>query len=123
LGPKSEQILQLLQNFLASRHEVNLLNEFYLDEAGLTPGSLGKKHYILSLLPKNPDSHKDAILLDIKEVYEEKNNRFFYSPVEHHGLRMIEASKVFADGMEERLGYCTFNNKQYWGRQIPSFAV
>lgn len=123
INSRSEATQQLLLRFLESRNETNLLNEFYIDEVGLTPGSLGKKHYIYSLLPKNPDSHVDAILLDIKEVYEEKNNRFFYSPFEHHGQRMIEASKIFADGMEERLGYCTFQNKQYWGRQIPSFAV
>ena len=123
INSKSEATVQLLHKFLESRNEMNLLNEYYLDEAGLTPGSLGKKHYIYSLLPKNPDSRLDAILLDIKEVYEEKNNHFFYSPFDHHGLRMIEASKIFADGMEERLGYCTFHGKQYWGRQIPSFAV
>jgi hypothetical protein len=119
----SSIVQELLGKFLESRQEMGLLNEYYLDEAGLTPGSLGKKHYILSLLPKNPDSHLDAILLDIKEVYAEKNNRFFYSPFQHHGLRMIEASKIFADGMEQRLGHCTVNDKQYWGRQIPSFAV
>jgi hypothetical protein len=123
INPQSETTLQLLKKFLESRNDLGLLNEYYIDEVGLTPGSLGKKHYIYSLLPKNFDSHNDAILLDIKEVYEEKNNRFFYSPFEHHGLRMIEASKIFADGMEERLGFCTFQNKQFWGRQIPSFAV
>jgi hypothetical protein len=36
---------------------------------------------------------------------------------------MIEASRIFADGMEQRLGHCTFQGKQYWGREIPSFAV
>jgi len=123
INSRSEATQALLLRYLESRNETNLLNEFYVDEVGLTPGSLGKKHFIYSLLPKNPDSHLDAILLDIKEVYEEKNNRFFYSPYEHHGQRMIEASKIFADGMEERLGYCTYQNKQYWGRQIPSFAV
>ena len=120
---RNESNIQLLHKFLESRNEMALMNEYYIDEAGLTPGSLGKKHYVYSLLPKNPDSHSDAIILDIKEVYKEKNNQFFYSPYEHHGLRMIEASKVFADGIEERLGYCTHNGKQYWGRQIPSFAV
>ena len=123
LNSKGESTTALLTKFLASRNELNLLNEYYVDVVGLTPGSLGKKHYIYSLLPKNPDSRVDAILLDIKEVYEEKNSRFFYSPFDHHGLRMIEASKIFADGMEERLGYCTHQGKQYWGRQIPSFAV
>lgn len=123
INGRSESTTQLLKKFLESRHEINLMNEYYVDEVGLTPGTLGKKHYIYSLMPKNPDSKLDAIMLDIKEVYIEKDNRFFYSPFEHHGLRMIEASKIFADGMEERLGYCTYQGKQYWGRQVPPFAV
>ncbi len=123
INPKTEQVVLLLNKFLESRNELHLLNDYMIDEVGLTPGSLGKKHYIYSLMPKNPDSHQDGILLDIKETYNEKNNKFFYSPVDHNGLRMIMASKVFADGMEDRLGYCTIQNKQYWGRQIPSFAV
>lgn len=123
ISPRSEMALGLLRNFLESRNEISLLNDYRVDEIGLTPGSLGKKHWIYSLLPQNPDSHLDAIILDIKEVYEEKNNKYFYSPVAHHGERMILASKIFADGLEERLGFCTFQNKQYWGRQIPSFAV
>lgn len=123
MDPRNESIQALLHKFLESRNELTLLNEYYIDEVGLTPGSLGKKHFIYSLLPKNPDSRVDAILLDIKEVYADKNTRFFYSPFDHHGLRMIEASKIFADGMEERLGYCTHLGKQYWGRQIPPFAV
>ena len=123
LSPQSATPKNLLKAFLTSRQELNLLDEYRVDEVGHTPGSLGKEHYIYSLVPKNPDSHLDAIMLDIKEVYEERNNRFFYSPTAHHGERMILASKVFADGMEERLGFCTFQNKQYWGRQIPSFAV
>jgi hypothetical protein len=123
VSPKSETATQLLAKFLESRQEQGLLTDYSISEVGHTPGSLGKKHFIYSLMPKNVDSHKDAILLDIKEVYEEKNNKFFYSPFPHHGQRMIEASKIFADGMEDRLGYCTFQNRQYWGREIPSFAV
>lgn len=123
LPPKSETATQLLHKFLEARRELNLLDDYKVTEVGLTPGSLGKKHFIYALFPKNPDSHLDAIMLDIKEVYEEKNTRFFYSPCAHHGERMILASKVFADGMEERLGFCTYQNRQYWGRQVPSFAV
>lgn len=123
LPPKSELATTLLQNFLENRNELYLLDSYKVAEVGLTPGSLGKKHFIYSLEPKNPDSHLDSIILDIKEVYEEKNNKFFYSPCLHHGERMILASQVFADGMEERLGFCSLNNKQYWGRQVPSFAV
>lgn len=113
----------ILQKFLQSRQEEILLQEFKVTEIGYTPGSLGKKHFIYSLVPRDPDSHKDGILLDIKEVYQEKNNKFFYSPVAHHGLRMIEASNIYAPGMESRLGHCTVEGRQYWGRQVPSFAV
>jgi hypothetical protein len=123
LPVKSEIAVNLLNKFLENRNELRLLQDYELSEVGLTPGSLGKKHFIFSLMPKNPDSHLDAILLDIKEVYEEKNNRFFYSPCAHHGERMILASQIYADGLEDRVGFCTYQNKQYWGRQIPSFAV
>lgn len=123
LPPKTDTALVLLNKFLESRHELDLLNDYKVSEIGHTPGSLGKKHFIFSLVPKNPDSHLDAILLDIKEVYEEKNTKYFYSPCAHHGERMILASKIFGDGMEERLGFCTHQSKQYWGRQVPSFAV
>lgn len=123
LPPDAENVVILLKKFLESRNELSLLNDYEIDEVGHTPGSLGKKHFIYSLLPKNPDSHLDGIILDIKEVYEEKNNKFFYSPCLHHGERMIRASQLFADGMEERLGFCTHQGKQYWGRQVPSFAV
>ena len=123
LPPKSEIVNQILTGYLESRNEMHLLKEFKVSEVGHTPGTLGKKHFIYSLVPRDPDSHLDAIILDIKEVYAEKSNRWFYTPVPHHGLRMIEAANIYAPGMEERLGYCTVNNRQYWGRQIPPFAV
>jgi hypothetical protein len=123
LSPAASGPNALLKAFLQNRHEASLLSDYEVSEIGLTPGSLGKQHYIFALNPKNPDSHLDSILLDIKEVYIEKNTKFFFSPTAHHGERMILASKLFADGMEERLGFCTFEGKQYWGRQIPSFAI
>lgn len=123
LNPRSEHSLGLLKKYLESRNEIGLLNNFKISEVGEASGSFGKKHYIYSLLPVDSDSHEDAILLDIKEVYAEKNTKYFTNPFSHNGLRMIEASKVFAPGMEERLGFCTFKNNEYWGRQVPSFAI
>lgn len=123
MSPKNELAVNLLHAFFTNRNELSIFDDYFISEVGITPGSLGKKHFIYSLVPKNPDSHLDAIMMDIKEVYHEKNTKFFYSPVPHHGERMILASKVFADGMEERLGFCTHLGKQYWGRQVPSFAV
>lgn len=123
LSRNHPQALNILDHFLATLPDSHLLEEFKVDEMGLTPGSLGKKHFIYSLVPKDPDSYQDPILLDIKEVYEEKDSKYFYNPFPHHGQRMIEASRIYAAGMEARQGFCTVDNKQYWGRQIPSFAV
>lgn len=123
VNPKNEQATLLLTKHLESRNDQSLLNDYSISELGLTPGSLGKKHFIYALMPKSPTSVADAILMDIKEVYEERDNQFFYNPYPHHGQRMIEASKIYAPGMEDRLGFCTINNKQFWGREIPSFAV
>ena len=123
VNKKSDQAISLFHSFLDARDDMSLLSDYKISEVGITPGSLGKKHYIYALVPKNPDSHLDSILMDLKEVYKEKNTKHFYSPVEHHGERMILASQLYADGMEQRQGFCTFQGKQYWGRQIPSFAV
>jgi hypothetical protein len=123
VDPASEDSIGLLTKYLESRNEITLLNDYRVNEIGAAPGSFGKMHFIFSLIPKDSDSCSDAIILDIKEVYNEKDNKFFYTPYSHNGLRMIEASKVFAPGMEDRLGYCTFKDTEYWGRQVPSFAV
>ena len=118
-NPKTQAILK---SYLQSRNELTLLDEYYVDEVGSTPGTLGKRHFIFALMPKNPDSLKDAIVLDIKEVYAEKDTRFFQNVWPHHGQRMIAASRIYADGVEQRLGYATVEGQQYWGRQVPSFA-
>lgn len=116
-------VKNILRKFLESRHELDLLQDYSVDEVGITPGTLGKQHFIYSLLPKNPDSHLDGILLDMKEVYRDRDTKFFYSPCQHHGERMILASKIFADGLEERLGFFNHSDRQYWGRQIPTFTA
>jgi uncharacterized protein (DUF2252 family) len=123
LKPKDHFVSALLHGYLASRSEMALLDEYRIEEVGMVLGSFGKKHYIFALVPRNPDSHRDALILDIKEVYQEKDSKFFKSPHAHHGQRMIMASRIFADGMEEGLGFCTVGGKQYWGRHIPTFAV
>jgi len=123
IDPKNPQVGELLRHFIEARGKGNLLNDYRIDEVGLVAGSFGKLHYIFSLMPINADSHKDPIMLDIKEVYEEIDNKFFYSPTPHHGERMILASKIFADGLEEKLGSFTYQDKQFWGRQVPSFSA
>jgi hypothetical protein len=34
---------------------------------------------------------------------------------------MIRASNLYAPNVEQRLGYFTYQEKHYWGREVPSF--
>jgi len=110
-----------LQLFLQSRKEEKLLKYFHLHTAARCDGSLGKEHILLLLKPNKNKQSRDSILLDIKETYQEEDTELFHNPADHHGLRMIRASNLYAPNIEQRLGYFTHDQIQYWGREVPSF--
>jgi hypothetical protein len=112
----------MLTLYAKSRNEPDFMQTFDVLEAGLASGTMGKPR-ILAALEWKGAPNKDRILLDIKEVYEDPNTEFFFNPFVHHGLRMIEASYVHAPGFEQRLGFFTWRDHQYWVRQIPSFKA
>ncbi len=114
---------KLLRLYLKSRDEVKLLKFYRIHQTARCPGSLGKDHYLFSLFPKDSEQNRDQLLIDIKKTYCEPDTALFYSPVEHHGLRMIRASNLYAPNIEQRLGYFTYKKEQYWGREVPSFSV
>ncbi len=118
---KDKKMNKMLRLYLESRGEESLLKFYELTECGSSEGSLGKMHYLFVLRPKDNQEKKDSIMIDLKETYCEKDTKFFKSPFEHHGLRMIKASNLYAPGIEQRLGYFTYEDVQYWGREIPSF--
>ena len=111
----------VLQSYLASRNESDLLNDYFIDKAALAYGTLQKKRYLVLLSPRK-EKNGEKILLDLKSVYQDPDNEWYYNPFGHHGLRMIKAAEIYAPNIEERLGYATFNEEQYWGRAIPAFA-
>ena len=112
--------LAVLNGFLQARDELHLLDTHRLKEMGKTPGSLGKTHYLYLLESRKTQA---MVLIDIKETYTDPDTEYFYSPVLHHGLRMILASNLYAPGLEQRLGHFTVNDVQYWGREIQSFQI
>lgn len=119
---KDKGMNKMLKLYLESRGEENLLNFYQLEECGESEGSLGKMHYLFALAPKDDkDKKKDLIMIDLKETYCEKDTNYFSNPFDHHGVRMIKASNLYAPGIEQRLGHFTFDGVQYWGREIPSF--
>ena len=121
IPPDDVDLQQMLHLFLKSRKETKLLKFFYIDQAARCPGSLGKEHILISLMPVAQKKRRDSILLDLKQTYHEHDTDLFYSPTEHQGLRMIRASNLYAPNIEQRLGYFTFQNIHYWGREVPAF--
>ncbi len=117
------RMLGVLQSYLESRNENNLLEQYTIEKAAFALGTLQNKRFLVLLKPiKETMGKVDRILLDIKSVYQDADNDFYYNPFEHHGIRMIKAAELYAPEIEERLGYATYQGIQYWGRAIPSFS-
>ncbi|OJJ14236.1 hypothetical protein BKI52_44010 [marine bacterium AO1-C] len=116
LNIDNEDIQALLKGFLKSRDELELLRTHQITEAGQATGTFGNQRVLIVLSPRDKGN---SIFLDIKTVYQDPDNKWYYNPFKHHGIRMIEASKLYAPGIEQRLGYTTYQSKQYWGREIP----
>jgi uncharacterized protein (DUF2252 family) len=117
LSPEGKRLRKLVKGYLKSRKEEDLLKNYTIEEAGRARGSFGNQRFLIVLKPLQKD--QDRIFLDIKTVYQDADNQWYSNPFKHHGLRMLKASKLYAPGVEFRLGFTTLQNQQYWGREIP----
>lgn len=117
---KDKTLERLLAGYLKSRNDLKLLKDFQITEAGISEGTFGNKRYLVALAPKKAEKEADSVLLDLKTVYQDPDNEFYFNPFKHHGLRMIKASEIYAPKIELRMGYTTLKGQQYWGREIPS---
>jgi Uncharacterized protein conserved in bacteria (DUF2252) len=114
----------VLRGYLESRNELHLLETYHIEGIGQAMGSFGNRRYLILLAPKdNPNGELDRIFLDIKTVYQDADNEFYKNPFPHHGQRMIKASELYAPNIELRMGFCTYNGTEFWGRQIPPFTI
>ena len=118
LNANNKVLVKILEGYLKSRKEENLLKEYEIEEAGKAKGTFGNKRILVVLQPKKNQS-KDKILLELKTVYQDPDTEHYYNPFKHHGLRMIKASELYAPQVEQGLGYTTYKGQEYWGRQIP----
>lgn len=117
---KDKTLEHLIAGYLKSRKDIKLLKDFQISEAGISEGTFGNKRYLAVLSPKKTEKGEDSIFLDLKTVYQDPDNEFYFNPFKHHGLRMIKASEIYAPKIELRMGYTTLKGQQYWGREIPS---
>jgi hypothetical protein len=116
-------IQAMFKLYFKGRFEPEKADDFWVEEAGLASGSLGKPRVLMVISPKKSDDPEDRILLDIKEVYADPDTEHFINPFSHHGYRMIEASHLYAPGLEEGLSHLTWKGNQFWGRRIPFFKA
>ncbi len=114
---RAPRVEALLCSYLASREESHLRSEYTVLAGGEVPGSMGKRHLVLLLDPRDPEA--DQRLLDIKETYDEPDEGPFTSPFAHQGERMVAAGTVHCPGWERAPGWATHDGHQYWCRDIP----
>jgi hypothetical protein len=117
----SDQLYEGLYAAYLATLPKNSLIHWTLAEVAEVSGSMGKKHFVYLLQPTIET--REPILLDIKETYTEVDNEFFYNPFDHEGERMVAASRIYSPGLEEGIGFCTYDGEDYWVRQIPTFSA
>jgi hypothetical protein len=112
---------ELIEAYAQRRGEPELVEEYELAMAGRVGGSMGKDHTLFWLKPKREGD--DSILLDFKETYSDPDTTHFYSPFTHQGERMCRAGELYAPGWDLRPSYLTYEDRQLWVRQIPTYQV
>ena len=116
---KNKALNKILEGYLESRYEKDLLDQYNIEEAGTAEGTFGNSRY-LAVLTHKKDKKADNIFVEVKTVYQDKDTQYYYNPYKHHGLRMIKASNIYAPKLEQRLGYTTYDGVEYWGRELPT---
>lgn len=117
LNPHSDEVLGLLFRHFESRNESSLFKKYEIEKVGKSEGSMGIMHYIYAL--KDTSSNTEGKVIDIKQVYQESSVNGFLNPYEHNAVRMIEASELYAPGLEKGMSAITYRGEQFWGREIP----
>ena len=111
-------VLSLVQQFVESRKETELLDQYEIEEAGRGFGSMGERlRFLVVLCPK--DRKGDRIFLDMKETRQDPDTQFFRNPFDHQGKRLIAASKLYCPGWMLRQGYGKLGDLEFHMRQIP----
>jgi len=108
----------MLASYFEGRDETDLLDRLAIDAAAAVPGTMGKVHTLVLLVPKH-ESELGMRLLDFKETYDEPDDDHFESPWAHEGQRMVDAGNLHAPGWEFDPGWASHDGVQYWVRGIP----
>ncbi len=109
-------LLKLVKSYFKSRGLKDYSSKYKIEEAGTATGTFGNLRYLVLLSHLKKDK---KVFIEIKSVYKDQDNDFYYNPYKNHAVRMIEASKVYAPGLEQKLGFSIVDGEEYWGREIP----
>lgn len=118
IEPHDPRLRALFESYLESRGESELGAHYRIESAAEVPGSMGKLHTLLLLVPDRKSLPRR--LIDVKEVYDEPDDEFFTNPFAHNGQRMVEAGELHAPGWENEPGWATYDGCEYWVRGIPT---
>jgi hypothetical protein len=117
----TKRLTSMLTDYLKNRDELMLLERHQLKRCAEVAGSMGKLHHLYLLQDRK--EKRDALLIDIKEVYQEQDNQWYTNPFEHHGQRMNAAGDLYAPNWEQKPGHTSYKGQQYWVRQIPTQQI
>ena len=114
---------ELLQQYLASRAQTDILHHFNLMAAGRCVGTFGRPRFLLALHPHEPEQ-ADAILLDIKVTKDYLQGhwphlRWYHHAYTHEAKRVIAARRLYAPHCDQSEGYARLCGEHYWGRYVP----
>jgi hypothetical protein len=118
LPPNDPKVVALVDGYLRSRGEMDLLKEYFIEEGGRGQGSMGFREIVLVVLAPKEAFSKDRILLCIKQVRNDPDTEWYVNPFPSEADRMLQASELYAPGWEQRPGGVVVDGTEYYVRQI-----
>lgn len=114
-------IVELATQYLTNLDTKRDLSGYTIFHAGRVAGTMNREHNLIVLKKKG---NHELLFVDIKPTRHYlsskwSHNRWYYSPFQHDGQRMIAASKMLAPGITTGESYATVKETMYWGRNIP----
>ena len=120
LSPQDGDVETLVNDYVNRGGQQRLLDNYFIEEAGRGEGSMGLRDiFLVVLAPRDPNSKKDRILLNFKQVRSDADTRWFKNPYATQCERMLKAGELYSPGWEEMAGCARLGDVEYYVRQIP----
>ncbi|MEO1172514.1 MAG: DUF2252 family protein [Myxococcota bacterium] len=119
--PETVRAQKLFERYCANRSVEDWLDRYTVAQAAEVAGTMGKSHTLLLLRPRSETD--DSVLLDFKETYTEKDNKWFRNPYGHQGERMRAAEALHTPGWNPLGAFVSDQGRDLWVREIETYQV